>query len=88
MQAFLEPLTELAEYQQLMQERGKGVGILQITGCVNSQKTHLAYAESSLFPVRKRQNRRMKNTGFWRKMSICIRRRICSFIMQISKERF
>ena len=52
MQAFLEPLTELAEYQQLMQERGKGVGILQITGCVNSQKTHLAYALGDGFEYR------------------------------------
>jgi len=44
MQAFLAPLAELAEYKEILEKRRKGEGILQITGCVNSQKTHLMYA--------------------------------------------
>lgn len=43
MEALLAPLRELAEYEEILRERKKGVGILQITGCVNSQKTHLMY---------------------------------------------
>ena len=44
MLAFLEPLEELADYQEIVQKRGKTEGILQIAGCVSSQKTHLMYA--------------------------------------------
>ncbi|CUX34151.1 transcription-repair coupling factor [Clostridium sp. C105KSO13] len=46
MQAFLAPLAELAEYKEILDKRQKGEGIIQITGCVNSQKTHLVYALS------------------------------------------
>ena len=44
MQAFIAPLAGLAEYQEILQKRRKEKGILQIAGCVNSQKTHLMYA--------------------------------------------
>lgn len=44
MQAFLAPLAELAEYKEIFGRRMKDNGILQIAGCVNSQKTHLMYA--------------------------------------------
>ncbi|HJD47698.1 MAG TPA: transcription-repair coupling factor [Candidatus Mediterraneibacter norfolkensis] len=44
MQAFLAPLAELADYQDILRDRRKGKGIIQIAGCVNSQKTHLMYA--------------------------------------------
>ena len=46
MQAFLAPLSELAEYNEIFSKRKKEKGILQIAGCVNSQKTHLMYALS------------------------------------------
>ena len=35
MQAFIAPLAELAEYQEILQKRRKEKGILQIAGCVN-----------------------------------------------------
>lgn len=44
MQAFLAPLAELAEYKEILDRRTKDRGILQIAGCVGSQKTHLMYA--------------------------------------------
>lgn len=44
MQALLEPLAELADYQELLYDRKKGNGIIQVAGCTNSQKTHLMYA--------------------------------------------
>lgn len=46
MQALLAPLAELAEYKEIFGGRTKGKGILQIAGCVSSQKTHLIYALS------------------------------------------
>ena len=44
MKALTVPLTELADYQEMIRIRTKEYGVLQITGCVNSQKTHLMYA--------------------------------------------
>lgn len=44
MRALLAPLEELADYEEIMKHRMKGCGLLQIAGCVNSQKTHLIYA--------------------------------------------
>ena len=49
MQAFLEPLKELADYQEIVSSRRKKTGFLQIAGCVNSQKIHLAKALSDGF---------------------------------------
>lgn len=46
MQAFLAPLVELAEYEDIFGRRMKDRGVLQIAGCVSSQKTHLIYALS------------------------------------------
>ncbi len=44
MQALLAPLTELADYQDILRERKKGKGVIQVSGCTNSQKVHLMYA--------------------------------------------
>ncbi|HJD02712.1 MAG TPA: transcription-repair coupling factor [Candidatus Mediterraneibacter excrementavium] len=44
MKALLAPLEELADYLEIRRERDKGSGLIRITGCVNSQKTHLMYA--------------------------------------------
>ena len=52
MNALLSPLSELADYEEILKNRKKGSGILQITGCVNSQKTHLMYALSDRIPYR------------------------------------
>lgn len=46
MQALIAPLKELAEYEELYRERKKEPGMLRVTGCVNSQKTHMMYALS------------------------------------------
>lgn len=44
MQALLEPLKELAEFETINKEKQKQPGMIQIAGCVNSQKTHLMCA--------------------------------------------
>ncbi len=52
MQALLAPLAELADYQEILRDRKKENGMIQIAGCVNSQKTHLMYALSDGFQYR------------------------------------
>lgn len=44
MKALLAPLQELADYREIMRIRKKEYGMLQIAGCVNSQKTHMMCA--------------------------------------------
>ena len=44
MQFFAGPLKELAEYEEIQKKRTEKQGVIQISGCVNSQKTHLMYA--------------------------------------------
>ena len=47
MEALLEPLRELAEIEEIQNEKKKEAGLIQITGCVGSQKTHLTCALGS-----------------------------------------
>lgn len=49
MRALLAPLTELADYEEIYKTRKKKHGMIQITGCVASQRTHLMYALSDDF---------------------------------------
>ncbi len=49
MQAFIAPLAGLGEYQRFYRSEGKKRGILQIAGCVNSQKNTLMYARGDGF---------------------------------------
>ena len=44
MKAFIAPLMELAEFETVQKKCKKENGILQFSGCVNSQKTHMMYA--------------------------------------------
>lgn len=52
MQAFVRPLQELAEFDEIVKKRDKKSGMIQISGCVNSQKTHLMYALGDGFSYR------------------------------------
>ena len=44
MHALTAPLSELAEIEEICEERGRKPGMLLLSGCVTSQKTHLMYA--------------------------------------------
>lgn len=44
MQALTAPLKELAEYEEIVKSRRQGPGVMQISGCVSSQKSHMMYA--------------------------------------------
>ena len=49
MQALIAPLRELADFEEVQKKCKKDTGILQLAGCVNSQKTHMMYALSDGF---------------------------------------
>ena len=53
MKAFFEPLSEIAEFNEIYENRRKEKGILEISGCVTSEKTHMAAAlsDDSLYNV-------------------------------------
>jgi len=44
MRALTAPLAELAEYEDIRKKCKEAPGLLRISGCVNSQKTHMMYA--------------------------------------------
>ena len=52
MKAFLTPLQGLAEFEQICEQGKKNSGILQVSGCLESQKSHLMYGLSKLAPYR------------------------------------
>lgn len=46
MKAFIQPLQKMAEFEELSGKLGKKQGIVQISGCMDSQKAHLLYGLS------------------------------------------
>ena len=46
MQALIAPLYELAEFEEIKRLLMKDTGMLRISGCIQSQKTHMMYALS------------------------------------------
>ena len=50
MKAFIQPLQSLAEFEQIQKCTGENRGIMEISGCIESQKVHLMYGLSGLFP--------------------------------------
>ena len=52
MKAFLTPLQGLAEFEQIKEKSKTNKGILQVSGCMESQKPHLMYGLSGIAPYR------------------------------------
>ncbi len=52
MEAFIQPLRNMAEYEDLLASLDGEPGVVQVTGCIASQKAHLIYGLSQ----KKRQN--------------------------------
>ena len=52
MKAFLTPLQGLAEFEQICEKGKKNKGVLQVSGCLESQKAHLIYGLCQLAPFR------------------------------------
>ena len=90
MQALIAPLKELAEYGELYRERKKEPGMLRVTGCVNSQKTHMMYALSENIRYKvvvcageSKAKQVYEEYRSWIRRLIFIRRRIFFFIRLI-----
>lgn len=52
MKAFMTPLQGLAEFEQIKEKSKTNKGILQVSGCMESQKSHLMYGLSGIAPYR------------------------------------
>ena len=52
MKAFLTPLQGFAEFDQIKEKSKTNKGILQVSGCMESQKSHLMYGLSGIAPYR------------------------------------
>ena len=52
MKAFLTPLQGLAEFEQIKEKSKMNKGLLQVSGCMESQKSHLMYGLSGIAPYR------------------------------------
>ena len=52
MKAFMAPLQGLAEFEQIKEKSKTNKGILQVSGCLESQKSHLMYGLSGIAPYR------------------------------------
>ena len=50
MKTFLRPLQNLAEMEAICRQAKNNRGILEISGCMESQKAHFIYGLSGLFP--------------------------------------
>lgn len=48
MKAFIQPLQGLAEFEQIQKCAGENRGIMEISGCIESQKVHMMYGLSGL----------------------------------------
>ena len=48
--AFMNPLMELAEFEELNRDLNRGKGPVQVSGCVDSQKVHLMQEAGETLP--------------------------------------
>ena len=88
MKAFLTPLQGLAEFEQIKEKSKTNKGILQVSGCMESQKSHLMYGLSGIAPYRlilAEDERRAREDFMTEKCILILRKIFCSF-RQISME--
>ena len=52
MLSFSQPLKGMAEFEEIEKSIEKNEGIVQITGCLESQKAHLIHGLSGKTPMR------------------------------------
>ena len=95
MKTFLHPLQNLAEMEAIYTKAKSNRGILEISGCMESQKAHLIYGLSGLFTSHlilaedeKAAKELYEDYRFYDKNVYTIRRKICSFFRQIFMETF
>ena len=92
---FLQPLQGLAEFGEIKKRCGANCGILNVSGCMESQKVHLMYGLSGLFPYHliladdeRNAKEIYEDYRFYDKNVYFIRQRISDFFRQIFTEIF
>ena len=93
MLSFTQPLKGMAEFEEIEKSLEKNQGIVQITGCLESQKAHLIHGLSGKTPMRlviagmsARLRKSSRTCAFMTKIPCFTRRRIFSFSRQIFRE--
>ena len=44
MDAFIKPMHEIEEFLQIDKKLKTNAGVIQVTGCIDSQKSHMVYS--------------------------------------------
>ena len=86
MLSFTQPLKGMAEFEEIEKSLEKNQGIVQITGCLESQKAHLIHVLSGKTPMSARLRKSLRTCAFMTKIPCFTRRRIFSFSRQIFRE--
>ncbi|MCD7956072.1 MAG: hypothetical protein LUG93_10070, partial [Lachnospiraceae bacterium] len=56
MKAFTAPMRELGEFEEISKKAASNRGLLQVTGCIDSQKSHFVYCMSEEFGRKKAES--------------------------------
>ncbi|MCD7882093.1 MAG: hypothetical protein LUI87_00025, partial [Lachnospiraceae bacterium] len=56
MKAFTAPMRELGEFEEISKKAAANRGLLQVTGCIDSQKSHFVYCMSEEFGEKKAES--------------------------------
>lgn len=93
MLSFTQPLKGMAEFEEIEKSLEKNQGIVQITGCLESQKAHLIHGLSGKAPLRlviagdeRQAKETFEDLRFYNKDTLFIRRRSFAFPGQIFRE--
>ncbi len=62
MRAFLTPMQQLGEFEEISRKMAGNRGMIQVTGCIDSQKPHFIYSAAEAYYSRKRAEKRTSAT--------------------------
>ncbi len=95
MKTFIQPLHNLAEFEEIQKSIKNNKGVLLLTGCTLSQKANMIHGLSDMFRRRlvicedeKRAKELYDGHMFMIKQRLIIRPRICFFFRLTSTETF
>ena len=92
MNVFLQPLSELEELQNALQQLKSNQGIVQISGCMDAQKAHMVFAANDGFRNKiivtfneQKAREILEDYRFFDRETLYFPRRIFYFISRISE---
>ena len=66
MDAFIKPMHEIEEFLQIDKKLKTNAGVIQVTGCIDSQKSHMVYSLGNGFD--KKAQKSEKRSDFYYRM--------------------